>query len=244
MLSNSRVTKLGDLLRGGYDDASTLTELEEYRSEFIPSYNYVVRVLQEKLYLSVTGRFKSTLSIIEKLRRSSSRLAQIQDIAGCRVVVASTMEQRRVTDSLRQWFLDIRIVDRTIDSSHGYRAIHVLVKHGGRTVEVQIRTMIQNFWASISEKMADIHGQEVKYGGGPPDLQEHLLFLAESFEVAERANEDYAKATVRFNSARKAAVPNSVWKALREEKADAKKRFDTSMRQVSRLLSSDKLRGI
>lgn len=224
MLSNSRVTKLGELLKQGRNDASILTELEEFRSEFVPTYNYVVRILQEKLYLSVTGRFKSTLSIVEKLRRTSSRLSQIQDIAGCRAVVASTSEQKRITQSICQWFTDTKIIDRTSQPNNGYRAVHILVRHDERLVEVQIRTGIQNFWASISEKMSDIHGQELKYGGGPADIQKHLLLLSQAFAEAEYANEAYGMAVVRLSAAKKVGVTREEWKSFR----DARDRTTTS----------------
>lgn len=81
MLSNSRIDRLGELLRDGKEDAAVLQDLESFRSEFEPAYNEVIDVLR-RLGLKVTGRFKTTISIAEKLRRSSGRLAQIQDIAG------------------------------------------------------------------------------------------------------------------------------------------------------------------
>jgi len=244
LLSNSSVTRLGEQLKNGNDDANTLTELEAYRSEFVPAYNHVVRILKDKLLLSVTGRFKSTISIIEKLRRSSSRLAQIQDIAGCRVVATTTMEQREIADSLRQWFPDIKFIDRTTRPSNGYRAIHALVRHDGRVVEIQIRTLIQNFWASISEKVADLHGQEVKYGGGPPELQRHLIDLSEAFRVAEDRNEQYALTHVSVVQAKRSGVSKDTWKKLRDDKSSAKKRYESAMSHVSKLLASKLLKGI
>ncbi|MCL1525971.1 hypothetical protein [Xanthomonas nasturtii] len=144
MLSNSQVTRLGERLRDGVDDASALSELEAYRSEFVPAYNHALRILKEKLFLLATGRFKSTISIVEKLRRGSSRLSQIKDIAGCRVITRSLAEQLQVVDGLRQWFDDTRVVERTIETSNGYRAIHVLIRREGKIIEVQVRTLIQN----------------------------------------------------------------------------------------------------
>ena len=244
MLSNSRVTKLGELLRDGADSASLLTELEDYRAEFEFAYNHVVRILQEKLFLKVTGRFKSTLSIIEKLRRGSSRLAQIQDVAGCRVIVMSLEEQQRIVESLSSWFEDVKVINRTVELNQGYRAVHVLVKIEGRTVEIQVRTLIQNYWASISERMADIHGQEVKYGGGSPDLQVQLVRLAHAFESAEQTNEAYASASARVVQARRRGVSNAEWKFLREGKMASKARYEAAMREIAVVMAHDKLQGL
>jgi ppGpp synthetase/RelA/SpoT-type nucleotidyltranferase len=37
----------------------------------------------------------------------------------------------------------------------------------GKPVEIQLRTIKQDFWASVSELMADQLGIELKYGGTP-----------------------------------------------------------------------------
>ena len=58
-------------------------------------------------------------------------------ITGCRVVTTTTMEQERIVDALRQWFPQVRMIDRRTEPSNGYRAIHVLIRHEGRIVEVQ-----------------------------------------------------------------------------------------------------------
>ncbi|MDE2181227.1 MAG: hypothetical protein KGJ40_10350, partial [candidate division NC10 bacterium] len=64
---------------------SDLRILDEYRRSFEGAYETVVRTLRDELHLEPTGRpAKSTSSLIEKLRRESIRLSQVQDIAGCR----------------------------------------------------------------------------------------------------------------------------------------------------------------
>ncbi|NMI20576.1 hypothetical protein E1J24_01360 [Xanthomonas hortorum pv. pelargonii] len=244
LLSNSQVTRLGERLRDGVDDATALSELEVHRSGFIPAYNHVLRILKEKLFLSATGRFKSTISIVEKLRRGSSRLSQIQDIAGCRVITRSLAEQLQVVDGLTQWFDNTRVVERTIETSNGYRATHVLIRTEGKTVEVQVRTLIQNYWASISERMADLHGQEVKYGGGPNHLLRHLLELAASLESTELANERYARAKLELSRAKRKRVSNEEWASIRKEEQQAKRIFEAAMSRARVLINSEILRGI
>jgi ppGpp synthetase/RelA/SpoT-type nucleotidyltranferase len=56
-----------------------------------------LKTIRDQLGLEPTGRpAKSTTSITEKLHRESIRLTQIQDIAGCRIVISDIAEQERV----------------------------------------------------------------------------------------------------------------------------------------------------
>lgn len=69
----------------------------------------------------------------------------MQDIAGCRLIVADIAEQDRVTESVTRLFQHSTVVDRRQHPSHGYRAVHVVVNEKGRLIEVQIRTSLQHF---------------------------------------------------------------------------------------------------
>lgn len=81
----------------------------------------VIRTIREKLHLEATGRQgKSTSSIAEKLRRESIRLSQVQDIFGCRVIVADVFTQDQTIATLRDSFSETRVMDRRTNPSHGY----------------------------------------------------------------------------------------------------------------------------
>jgi putative GTP pyrophosphokinase len=167
LLSKSQIDKIGDRLRQGSIDADAILALEAYRDEFTESYKYVERMFRDVLGHTVTGRpAKSTLAIIEKLRRQKTRLTQIQDIAGCRIVVGSVAEQNSLVEAAKVMLDDISVDDKRSDPVHGYRAVHLIIKQSGKLVEVQIRTRFQHLWAEISEKMADTYGHEIKYGEG------------------------------------------------------------------------------
>src|SRR5262245_27069137 len=89
-LSKTRIDRLGDRLKQGAPDEDDLRLLDEYRRSFGDAYQEVVGTVREHMKLEPTGRpAKSTGSIIDKLRRETMRLTQMQDIAGCRVVVAN-----------------------------------------------------------------------------------------------------------------------------------------------------------
>jgi len=141
--------------------------LDQYRRSYSEAYEAVVEKVRNDLSLAPTGRpAKSTTSIAEKLRRESIRLTQIQDIAGCRIIVADIASQETVVKSLSELFKDATVIDRRQQPSHGYRAVHVVVRYEEKLIEIQVRTALQQLWAELSEKFSDIFDPMVKYGGG------------------------------------------------------------------------------
>ena len=128
-ISNTKIDRLGDRLRSNEIADGDLELLNEYRLSFARSYEAVVEVLRNALKLEPTGRpAKSTTSIIDKLRRESLRLRQMQDIAGCRVIVNDVGEQDEAVVLLTRAFPETSVADRRQTPSHGYRAIHVIVR--------------------------------------------------------------------------------------------------------------------
>lgn len=194
-LSNAQIDRLGDRLRRKDFGEAELRLLDEYRRTFGPAYDVVVQKVQQVTGLAVSGRpAKSTTSIIEKLNRESIRLSQIQDIAGCRAVVAKLREQDPVVKAIAAVFNTVTVIDRRLKPSHGYRAVHLVVREGGKAIEVQIRTEGQHVWAEICEKYADIIDPALKYGGGPPIARRRLdinsLFFARVDELQEASGDE------------------------------------------------------
>jgi ppGpp synthetase/RelA/SpoT-type nucleotidyltranferase len=123
----------------------------------------------------------------------------MQDIAGCRVEVADRIEQDSVVEQIIKVFPNSKIDDRRARPSHHYRAMHVIVEVDGYSVEVQIRTTLQNTWAQLVEALADRFLPEIKYGGGPVEVQEVL-------EVASNAIDDVEELEFRTAKLRARAV--------------------------------------
>jgi len=180
-LSKTQIDRLGDRLKKGSPSEADLRLLDEYRLSFGDAYNTVIRTIREKLRLEPTGRTaKTPSSIAEKLRRESIRLSQIQDIAGCRIIVPDVFTQDHITATLRDTFPETRVMDRRMNSSHGYRAVHVIVMTQGVSVEIQVRTALQDLWAELSERLSDVVDSSIKYGGGDPEDRQWLLSISES----------------------------------------------------------------
>jgi putative GTP pyrophosphokinase len=185
-ISNTTVDRLGDRLRAGSRTAQDLTLLASYRDEFEPAYETVAGIIRQEAEVEVTGRpAKSTTAIVRKLKRESIRLSQIQDIAGCRIIVQDVVEQNKTLEILRGLFPDANPLDRRIHPSHGYRAIHLVPRVNGRPVEIQLRSELQHFWAEFSEVISDLSDPEIKYGGGPEEVREGLVEFSNAIERAE-----------------------------------------------------------
>ena len=180
-LSKTQIDRLGDRLRKGRPSEADLRLLDEYRLSFGDAYDAIIRTIREKLQLEPTGRTaKTPSSIAEKLRRESIRLSQIQDIAGCRIIVPDVFTQDHITATLRDTFPETRVMDRRKNPSHGYRAVHVIVVTQGVSVEIQVRTALQDLWAELSERLSDVVDSSIKYGGGDPEDRQWLLLISDS----------------------------------------------------------------
>lgn len=183
-ISKTQIDRLGDRLKKGGITEADLRLLDEYRRSFSEAYESVVVAIKAELGLEPTGRpAKSTTSISDKLLRESIRLTQIQDIAGCRIIVSELAEQERVVELLERLFDKAIVVDRREHPSHGYRAVHVIVGLNGKLVEIQVRTLLQHVWAELSEKLSDVIDPAIKYGRGNETIVKVLL---ESSEVIAR----------------------------------------------------------
>jgi putative GTP pyrophosphokinase len=178
--TKSQIDRLGERLRKGSPSEADLRLLDEYRRSFGEAYDEVVRTIKKRLNLQPTGRpAKSTTSIIEKLRRESIRLSQVQDIAGCRVIVANVRAQDRAVQLLQKAFLNTVVLNRKTTPSHGYRAIHVTVRISETLIEIQVRSTLQHLWAEFSERLADKVDPAIKYGGGHEQIRQALSQASE-----------------------------------------------------------------
>lgn len=138
----------------------------------------------------VTGRVKPIGSILEKAKRKGipeSRWdSEMQDIAGLRIMCQFVDDIVHVLDLLHHR-TDFKIVEErnyiTHQKDSGYRSYHIILEYPVQTirgeiptlVEVQIRTLAMNFWATIE------HSLNYKYDGDMPiEVQERLRRAAEA----------------------------------------------------------------
>ena len=127
---------------------------------------------------SVSGRVKSVSSILEKMQRKGivpeEMEEQVEDIAGIRIICQFVEDIEKVAD-LIQKRSDIEIKSEKDYIRHmkdsGYRSYHLIVYYTVETmngpkriqVEIQIRTMAMDFWASLEHKI------NYKFEGNAPE---------------------------------------------------------------------------
>lgn len=163
-----------------------------------------------------TSRLKTTSVLIEKLKREHTSLKSVQDIAGARIVVdGDRAAQDDVVKAVVEAFGDsskpVRVRDRRAEPSHGYRAVHVVATVLGLPVEIQIRTVTQDQWAQMVERLGDQWGRGIRYGEPPPDpdrvelgqltrakLWALVQALAERIDDVERMASSFVRLDVRM----------------------------------------------
>jgi len=173
-LSNSQIERLGlRLAREPTPTEEDLALLHRLLADRAAVLAETVDLVRAELSVTPTARVKNTGTIVEKLRRSGgSRLKNMQDLAGMRIVGAFDRDGQ---DELVAQLVDLfrgaprtpRVVDRRAEPVSGYRAVHVIVFPHGTPVEVQVRTRWQHEWAEVFEKLADRIGRGIRYGEPP-----------------------------------------------------------------------------
>lgn len=114
----------------------------------------------------------------------------MQDIAGCRVTAQDIYSQEACILEISNLFeadgVPFSLVDRRVNPSHGYRAVHLIAHLINRHIEIQIRTDLQHVWAESCEALSDAFGPEVKYGGGKPEVRDILQTTSSMIGQEER----------------------------------------------------------
>ena len=152
-------------------------------------------MVADALNVQPTSRLKTTVTLIEKLKRSGTRLSTMQDIAGIRVVEEWDLSQQDDAVRKLESVLDVARVDDLREGKHeGYRAVHVIARVEGCFVEIQLRTRSQDQWAQSFEKLADLVGRGIRYGEKPErdiqgKAQESISVLREASESLKDAEE-------------------------------------------------------
>jgi len=186
-MTKSQINKLGEKLRKAPRlDAETLLPLQQFRAAYDEPMTEAQTVLR-KLGFEATSRLKTTNTIIDKLRRERTRLAEMQDIGGLRIVSEGDMtKQDEIVNRIVNSLPNTRVIDRRKSPTHGYRAVHVIATVDGRFIEIQVRTQLQDLWAQAMERLADEVGRDIRYGGAPLKRREDVENLLNiSHEIAE-----------------------------------------------------------
>ena len=138
----------------------------------------------------IKSRIKTPESIVKKLKRHGyestieNMIKYVNDIAGIRIICSFTSDIYRIASMIAEQ-KDIVILSTkdyiTYPKASGYKSYHMLVsvpvylsdRNTETKVEVQIRTVAMDFWASLEHKM------HYKFEGDAPEkIKEELIECA------------------------------------------------------------------
>ena len=138
----------------------------------------------------IKARMKTPESIVKKLKRQGyestidNMVKHVNDIAGIRIICSFTSDIYRIADMIRDQ-KDIRVIGIkdyiTYPKASGYKSYHMIItvpvylsdRIVDTKVEIQIRTVAMDFWASLEHK---IH---YKFeGDAPQHIREELVECA------------------------------------------------------------------
>ncbi len=181
------------LYRGGIKEISTKLEIldEEFKSKF--SYNPIHHI---------ESRLKSMPSIVKKIKSKGLEVSidsiseNITDIAGIRVICNYIDDIYRVAEMLTAQD-DVKLI-RVRDyiknpKPSGYKSLHLIVEIPvflstgpvPMPVEIQIRTIAMDFWASLEHKLRYKTGNSVD-----DDLRGRLKKCADEISVLDCEMQD------------------------------------------------------
>jgi Region found in RelA / SpoT proteins len=144
-------------------------------------------------------RLKRVPSIVEKLRRfPTMNLSRMQDVGGCRAVLKSVAEVRRlrrVYESSRIKHMLIREDDYiTHPKRDGYRGVHLVYRYysdraatyNGLQIEIQLRSRLQHAWATSVETVGTFLNQPLKANVGPEAWKHFFTLTGSIFAATEK----------------------------------------------------------
>jgi ppGpp synthetase/RelA/SpoT-type nucleotidyltranferase len=192
---------------GGAIRANTVTEehtsvLEEWRlahKHVINNFQALLRARAKDKNVEVAQRLKRRRTIVDKLHRyPRMHLAQMQDVAGCRLIFSTIEELYEFRDGVhRARFKHVLRNEKDkydyikSPTDKGYRGIHDVYEFRGRTnngllIELQYRTQAQHAWATAVEVVTQATENEPKFGRGDP---RHIRLFCLASEILARTSE-------------------------------------------------------
>lgn len=165
----TEVTRFMMMYQFALNELETKIEILKEEFQFLHDYNPIEHT---------KSRVKSLESIMTKISRKGVTLSledikrHIKDIAGLRITCSFIADIYQIRDMLKNQF-ELRVTEEKDYIQHpkpnGYRSLHLLVEvpvvmSDGKEnvcVEIQIRTIAMDFWASLEHKIFYKYNQSV-----------------------------------------------------------------------------------
>ena len=212
--SKSKTDLAGDILRkaGSTEEEkdNALKILSNWRAAHsYPMHVFKIRLknVSEKIDKTAISaqRLKRVPSIIKKLNRSydgnrpTMKLTQMQDIAGCRVVMSNVKLANKL---YQEYYIKGDLKHKRVNEkdyiahpkTDGYRSIHLVYRYSsdkgkkdynGLLVEVQIRSKLQHLWATAVETVDFFTSQAIKSNEGQKEWVTFFKLVSSAFAQFE-----------------------------------------------------------
>lgn len=222
MFSKNKIDKAGKILASGqYSDEEYIEAddiFNEYREAHLQPLIDVTSKIQSwmeelSIIYCMAYRLKRKPQILKKLLRFTTRLSQLQDIGGCRIIV----DNNKATDMVialvkkkvqRSKFFLIKHItdyrDRGRDIT-GYRAVHIIIERDRKTLEIQIRTRMQHYWAESVERASIIYRKNLKETEGDKEVISYFKLSSDVFYNLEHSYSISPEKRIALEMARKKA---------------------------------------
>lgn len=198
----------------GPEETAALDVLVDFRAlhalPLIKANNGLRSMLRtEDCPVEVSQRLKRLSTIVDKLiRQPTMALSRMQDIGGCRAIVDTVDQLRRVEKRLTRNRTPERVDDYVSRPRlSGYRAVHVVVWYDERCIEIQLRTRSMHEWAVAVERLGGRLGEDLKSGRGPQSVLAWLEAISEALAIEERGGIVDSSLAARIARLRQAALP-------------------------------------
>jgi len=188
----TEITRFGMIYKFALDEISTKVNILQEEFRLVHEYNPIEHV---------NTRVKSAESLIKKVTRKGLPLSldaiqeNIRDIAGMRIICSFVSDIYRISDMIHNQ-ADIEVIEVKDyiknPKPNGYQSLHTILRipvfMSDRTtyvyVEMQIRTIAMEFWASLEHKIYYKYNKQV-----PKHLTRQLKEAATTVSELDRKME-------------------------------------------------------
>lgn len=201
-ISKNQADKAGKALKNDAKDDDALQNLSNWRAMHAQPLSAAYKLLKQKSQVLdknaiLSQRLKRTPSIISKLERyPTMKLSRMQDIGGCRCVLATKAQVLALANTLTKKAMTIEKNYYDTPKKSGYRSLHLRykynptkqenLKYNGLTVEVQLRTKTQHAWATAVEIVGLFNQEMLKASTGDPKWLEFFARISDELATMEK----------------------------------------------------------
>jgi len=205
--SKGQVDAAGNLLASGEGSVEERNQALEVVNNWRAAHSFPLNTIQVGLrrlargadeHALIAQRLKRVPSILQKLRRfSHMKLSRMQDIGGCRAVVDSSTDVRKVRleyarSRQQHEFMGEKDYIATPKDS-GYRGVHLIYRYqsdrtpayNGRLIEIQLRSRLQHAWATAVETVGTFLQQSLKASEGSDLWLRFFTVTSSAFAIVE-----------------------------------------------------------